>query len=237
MKRCPECNRTFDDIQSFCVVDGAPLSAPFDPQATLQLPGTHNANTSAKENISSNVIQNSSQQSRNEIASPFSKGDQTETNNSRRTIYIVVVAISVLLIGGLIYLATRPSTGGGAGGQQRLEEALRAGTPEFEQYRDRIVLDGLEATEATRAIGDIVMTLKATVRNFTGRTITGLEVHAAVVDSQGQPVKERTVIVIPTRQPELEPNKTMEVPVMLEGMKKEDDRANIKMEVTAVTFK
>lgn len=160
-----------------------------------------------------------------------------ETNSSRRMIFLIFGVIAVLLIGCLIYLATRPSTGSGTGGQQRLEGAIRAGTPEFEQYRERIPLDGLEATEATRAIGDVVMTLKATARNFTGRTIDGLEVHAAVVDSQGNPVKERYVIVVPTRQAELEPNKTMEVPVMLEGMKKDDDRANIKMEVTAVKFK
>jgi hypothetical protein len=152
-------------------------------------------------------------------------------------IFIIVAVVSVLLIGGLIYLATRPTTGGSAGGQERLEGGIRAGTPEFEPYRERIVLDKPEATEATRPIGDMVMRLTSTVRNFTGRTINGLEIYAAVIDSQGKPVKERTVIVVPTRQPEIEPNRTMEVPVMLEGMKKEDDRADIKMEVTAVKFK
>jgi hypothetical protein len=64
-----------------------------------------------------------------------------------------------------------------------------------------------------------------------------LEIRGAVVDHQGQPVKERTVIVIPSRQPELAPNKTMPVTMMLEGMKDTDDRANIKMEVAGVKFK
>jgi hypothetical protein len=161
-----------------------------------------------------------------------------EAESSRRTVFIIIGIVSLLLIGGLVYLMTRPEKGGGAA-QQRLEGegVLRAGAPEFEKARSGIVLDKPEATEATRAIGDIVMTLTTTVRNFTGRTINGLEMYAAVVDSQGKPVKERTVIIIPVRQPELEPNKTMEVPVMLEGMKKTDDRADIKMEVTAVKFK
>ena len=172
------------------------------------------------------------------MSTTLQNNNNDEANGSRRALFLIIGLVSLLLIGGVIYLATRPSTGGGGtAGEPRLEGAIRAGTPEFEQYHERIPLDGLEATEATRAIGDIVMTLKATARNFTGRTINGLEVHAAVVDSQGKPVKERTVIVIPTRQPELDPNKTMDVPVMLEGMKKEDDRANIKMEVTAVRFK
>src|SRR6185369_6384346 len=31
MKSCPTCNRTFDDTMTFCLIDGAVLSAPFDP--------------------------------------------------------------------------------------------------------------------------------------------------------------------------------------------------------------
>jgi hypothetical protein len=61
--------------------------------------------------------------------------------------------------------------------------------------------------------------------------------RAAVVDYEGKPVKERTVLVIPTRQPELAPNKTLPVQVMLEGMSDTDARANIKMEVTGFKFK
>lgn len=33
MKRCPECNRTFDDTLTFCLIDGSILDAPFDPAA------------------------------------------------------------------------------------------------------------------------------------------------------------------------------------------------------------
>jgi hypothetical protein len=99
------------------------------------------------------------------------------------------------------------------------------------------VLDDPEATEAKRALGDIVMSLQTTVRNFTGKTLNGLEIRAAVVDYEGKPIKQRTVVVVPTRQPELAPNKTMPVSVMLEGMSDQDARANIKMEVTGFKFK
>jgi hypothetical protein len=41
MKACPTCNRTYaDDTFTFCLNDGALLSAPYDPQATLILPSS-----------------------------------------------------------------------------------------------------------------------------------------------------------------------------------------------------
>src|SRR3712207_4548422 len=108
----------------------------------------------------------------------------TATDNTRRTIFIIGGIAAALLVAGIIYLSTRPSTSIGTA-DQRLEGALRPGSPEFEQYRERIVVDQPEATEATRPIGDIVMELQTTVRNFTGRTINGLEMYGAVVDTEG----------------------------------------------------
>jgi hypothetical protein len=41
MKKCPNCSRTYSDHTfSFCLDDGALLSASFDPDATLVLPTT-----------------------------------------------------------------------------------------------------------------------------------------------------------------------------------------------------
>ena len=40
MKRCPTCNRTFENTLTFCLSDGAILSAPFDPQATQVIAGS-----------------------------------------------------------------------------------------------------------------------------------------------------------------------------------------------------
>lgn len=41
VKSCPSCRRTYsDDAIAFCLVDGAILSAPYDPEATLQMTGS-----------------------------------------------------------------------------------------------------------------------------------------------------------------------------------------------------
>lgn len=158
-----------------------------------------------------------------------------EKDDSRRNIIIIVAVIAAVAIGGLFYFLMRASSRPTV--EPTLEGAIRPGSPEFDQYASKIFIEAPEADEAKRALGDIVMNLQTTVRNFTGRTLNGLELRGMVVDHQGKPVRQQTVVVIPTRQPELEPNHSMAVRIRIEGMTDSDDRANIKVEVTGFKFK
>ena len=164
-----------------------------------------------------------------------SEKDLEASDETRRKLIIVVAVVAALVIAGVFYFLMRASSGGNV--EPALEGAIRAGSPEWDQNHSKIVLDPPEADEAKRALGDIVMNLQSTVRNFTGRTLSGLEVKGAVVDHDGRPVKERTVIVIPGRESELQANRTMLVTIRLEGMTDKDDRANIRLEVTGFKFK
>ena len=160
----------------------------------------------------------------------------SETDGSRRNIIIGVAVVAAIVIAVLFYFLMRASTS--APVDPTLEGAIRPGMPEWAENRLKIHLDAPEATEAKRALGDIVMNLQTTVRNFTGRTLSGLEIRGSVVNRPGQPVRERRVVVIPSpQQPELEPNRTMFVMIQLVGMTDADERANIKMEVTGFKFK
>ena len=161
---------------------------------------------------------------------------RAETSETSRTLIIVVAIAAAVVIAVFFYVLMRASSGSDTG-DPTLQGAIREGSPQFEEYESKIYLEEPEATEAKRALGDIVMTLTTTVRNLTGKTLTGLEIRAAVVDYEGKPIKQRSVVVIPTRQPELAPNKPMQVNVMLDGMKETDARANIRMEVVAFKFK
>ncbi|MCM3870753.1 MAG: hypothetical protein ND895_08675 [Pyrinomonadaceae bacterium] len=159
------------------------------------------------------------------------------SEDSRRKLIITVAIIAAVVIAGFFYVLMRASSGGG-NIDPVLEAAIRAGSPEWEQNHSKIVLDAPEADEAKRALGDIVMNLQTTVRNFTGRTLNGLEIRGAVDDQQGKAVRQKTLVVIPTpRQVELGPNQTMVVVVHLDGMKESDNRAKIRMEVTGFKFK
>ena len=159
-------------------------------------------------------------------------------DSTRRTVFIVVALVTALIVAALVYWATRPRPA--ATEQPRLENALRAGAPEFAQARERVVIDFIpdqDAFESPRPAGDIVMTLRPKIRNFTGRTINGLELHAIGLDLSGNVVKERYIIAIPTRQSELAPNKTLVVPITFEGIKKDNVPASLKVELSGVKFK
>lgn len=161
----------------------------------------------------------------------------SEPDDSSRKIIIIVAVLAAILLATLFYFLMRAS-GGQPAVDPTLQGAIRPGSAEWNEYYPKIVLDAPEATESKRALGDIVMNLQTTARNFTGRPISGLEVKGSVVNRQGQAVRQRTVVAIPTSQHvELEPNRTMYVYVRLEGMTDADERANIKMEVTGFKFK
>ena len=49
MKSCPDCNRTFEDTMTFCLVDGSILSAPFDPKAIQHTSASSNTDPARTE--------------------------------------------------------------------------------------------------------------------------------------------------------------------------------------------
>jgi len=163
---------------------------------------------------------------------------RVEGNETNRTLIIVVAIAAAVVIAIFFYVLMRAS-GGGRSGEPTLQAAIREGSPQFEEYKAKIYLDEPEATEAKRALGDIVMTLQTTVRNLTGKTLTGLEMRGTVVDYEGKPIKQRTVVIFPApgKSSELAPNKTLPVSVLIDGFSDKDARAQIKMEVTAFKFK
>ncbi len=140
-----------------------------------------------------------------------------------------------LLAAGMQYVAmTQPYVDPYAG--PLLEKALRPGAPEFEQYREQIAIEQLVGTEKLHPFNNLAVEMTATVRNKTGRTISGLEMRGAILDAQNSTVRERTVVVIPTRQTALEPDEAINVRILLENLNKDSERARMAMEVTGIRF-
>lgn len=153
-----------------------------------------------------------------------------ERDRSRLVIYGVVALVALLLIGGLAYLASRPSA---PPGQERLAGAIRPGSPDFPG--DKLVVDfdpDENAMMGGNALGNYVVTMKPTVRNFTGRVVNGLEFHAAGLDIHGKTIRERTFV----SEDEIEPNRTASPAIGL-NFPGDNRPAQLRLELTGVRFK
>jgi hypothetical protein len=117
-----------------------------------------------------------------------------------------------------------------------LERALYTVQPEFEEFREQIVIEQLVGKEKVHPLNNLAVEITALIRNNTGRKISGLEVRGAIRDAQNSTVRERTVVVIPARQTILEADEAINVRILLESIDKDSDRAHAVMEVTGISF-
>lgn len=112
MKRCPTCNRSYDDSQQFCLEDGAPLvsgTGTFDPQATIMSPPPNvpaRPSTPAAESSPGNWPQNPSW--------PATGPSQAAPSPNKRRVWPWVVGVLAVLVLGItavvgigIYVAYR----------------------------------------------------------------------------------------------------------------------------------
>ena len=152
----------------------------------------------------------------------------------RWPIYLMAALITAVLVlaGSLLYEMSRPSTYLRI--EPQLEGALRPGVAEFEELRGGIVVEQPVGMKKLYPRNERVIELTSTVRNNTGHTIRGLEMRGAVFDAQSAVLRERTVVVIPTRQTALEHEEAIRVRILLEGLNSEAERAGVLMEVTGV---
>ena len=157
-------------------------------------------------------------------------GRSEERDGSRKVIYGAVALVALLLIGGLAYLASRPAA---KPGQEKLAGAIRPG--EANWPGDKLVVDfdpDENATIGANALGNHVVTMKPTVRNFTGRVVNGLEFRAAGLDIHGQTIRENTYV----KEEEIEPNRTASPAIGL-NFPSDNRPAQLKLELTGVRFK
>lgn len=145
---------------------------------------------------------------------------------------LVTTVIAVLAAG--IYYMTQPIVTPNVA--PALERALYTGQPEFEQFREQIVIEQVVGKEKVHPLNNLAVEITALVKNNTGRKISGLEMRGAIRDAQNSVVRERTVVVIPARQTILEPDEAINVRILVESIDKDSDRAHAVMEVTGIRF-
>jgi hypothetical protein len=145
----------------------------------------------------------------------------------------IITTFIVLVTAGALHLTlTKPYVRPAA--RPQLVSAVRPGMPGFERLREKIIVEQLTAAEAPGLPNDYAVEMNATVRNTTGRTLSGLEMRGRIVDEQMSVVRERSVMIIPSRQTALEPGEMIRVRILLDDVRPDDSRSGMLMEVTAI---
>lgn len=155
-------------------------------------------------------------------------------NNSKK-ILIAAVAIGVIAVAIAIALfSLKPSQV--IVEQESLQGALREDSPEFQTFTKRISVqtDENQSFKSQTALGGLTFSVGGTVRNFTGRNITGLEVNVKVIDEFNNVLKEKNSIIIPRQRAVLDNNQVMSARVVIEGFDPKADIANVRWKVTAI---
>jgi hypothetical protein len=234
VNRCQNCGHEVEEGRSVCPHCGQPVVAAADvaAEAVGAAPATALQPVNRRER--EEEFGGERVGSAREATAPAFGAPQptSDDGGTRRTIFIVVGVIGLLLLAALAYYATRPAP---APGERRLENALRPGSPEFEQVKDRIVLDfdpDQDATIGGNALGNYVVTMNPKVRNFTNRTIDGLEFRAAGLTTSGETIRE--LIYVSEREIE---SSRVGTPAI--GINFPSDRrpAQLRLEITGVRFK
>ena len=147
---------------------------------------------------------------------------------------ILGALIGIILIGAAIFLFTRqPSMEDQMA--NILQGSFHEGTPEFANITKDIIISTSDKTrQSPNAFGTISMYIAGNIFNKGTKTINGLEINVSVVDSFNQVLKEKRLLVVPTKQPQLGPGETIEVFSEVPGFDPKDDRANIRWKVTAI---
>lgn len=161
-------------------------------------------------------------------------GGELETKKGPNKIMLGALLVGALVVGGALWGLSRIPTRQEQK-SQILDGAYREGSPEFQTLTKRIVVDPIEATQATTPLGAIVMTARGKIMNNSEKAIVALEVKVVIVDEKKNPVKEKAVVVIPNEKfSRFEPKQEVDVSVTVDGFKETDDRADIRWKVTAI---
>ena len=216
MTRCQNCGEEFDEKMAFCPHCGKPAGEAAPARESETSVATRARATAEPANV---------------VRVPaFGRGRQ-EGDKARRYIFIAVGVFAALLLAGLAYWASRPAA---APGEERLEGAVRPGSPDF-PGPDKLIVEfdpNQNAEIGPTALGPWAVKFLPVVRNFTGRTVEGLEFRLAGTDIKGQTIRERIAV----NREEIGPNRVAR-PGLSINFPRDNRPADLKLELTGVRFK
>jgi hypothetical protein len=175
---------------------------------------------------------------------------ESEKENEQKRSYLLMGlgAVGALLLAVLVvFLGSRnsrpqpaaPSQALPGGVQAKLENALRPGSPEFEAYKDKLILENIDIQASGNMLGMTRFVVNNRLTNKGDRAIAGVELTANAYDLENKLVAHNTSIPIPRARPEpLKPGESIRVSTVVDlpSNIREGDISTIKPSVSGLRF-
>lgn len=167
----------------------------------------------------------------------FENPNETEKSveQSRSRVILWGGTIVILLLATLVILVarSRPSY------SVNLENALRAGSAEFDAYKAKVEVEVTDKLVYDNVIGMFQIDIRARIHNRGERPITGLEIVGKMFDMDDKVIAQRISVPIPrVRKEPLQPGESIPVRVKVDAPAKitENDVKDVAIELQALKF-
>lgn len=151
----------------------------------------------------------------------------------RSRLIMIISGIAVFVVIGLIVVQQMYHTG-----SAKIDFA-RAGSPDFDSYKDSVVLSNVERFTGKR-LNINYARLGGRVQNTGDKSIVGLQLRLAAIDFESSVRKEKLVTIIPsqlTGRKSIEPNDVMDIELNLEPVPGPGELMDIIVEVVGLKVK
>lgn len=178
----------------------------------------------------------------------FDSETEKETEQKRSYLLMGLGAVGALLLAVLvIFLSSKnprpPQAASGnalpGGMQNKLEGALRTGSPEFDSYQGKLVLEKIDIQAAGNMLGMTRLVANGRLYNRGDRPVTGIELTAIAYNLESKVAAQNTSIPIPNKHPEpLKPGDSILVTTIVDlpANIREGDIMDVKQTISGLKF-
>lgn len=169
----------------------------------------------------------------------FEPEETEKTTARRRSQAMLIVAGVGALVLALVVILIRQALAPGSHPSNSLENAVRAGAPDFDAYREKLIFEDKEIIVHPNMIGMAQYEVRARLTNRGEREVTGLELLGKIIDLQDAVVAQNVSMPIPRlRTKPLAPGETMRISVKVDAPAKvlEENVRDVTLELRGIRF-
>lgn len=165
----------------------------------------------------------------------FENGTDNGVEQDRSRALLIVGAIAVLVLAALITMLalTKPAS------EKEVENMVRAGSAEFEAYKDNVELEVIEKVVHPNMIGMWQLEVRAKLHNRGDRPLMAVEILGKMFDLEDKVITQAISMPIPRiRKEPLKPGESMNISVKVDapGKVTEDQVKDILIELRGLRF-